>query len=55
VVERPDLRASMSFAFVAFIAPIPFFGIRELSKVIGEERMRDLFFRSHPKPVQQNA
>ncbi len=55
VVELPDFRASVSFAFMAFIALIPFFGIRELSKVIGEERMRDLFFRSHPTPVRRKA
>jgi hypothetical protein len=51
VIALPDFRAAVSFACMAFIALIPFFGIRELSKAIGEERMRDLFFRSRPQPA----
>jgi hypothetical protein len=31
---------------MTFVALIPFFGIRELSKVIGETQMQKLFFRS---------
>jgi hypothetical protein len=47
--ESPDLtslRTSLSFALMTFVALIPFFGIRELSKVIGEAQMQKLFFRS---------
>lgn len=48
-IEMTNLRVSVSFAFMAFVALIPFFGIRELSKVIGEDRMRTLFFRNATK------
>lgn len=48
-VELTNFRASLSFAFMAFIALIPFFGIRELAKVIGEDRLRDLFFHNTKK------
>src|SRR4051812_24377049 len=34
--ELTSLRTSLSFALMTFVALIPFFGIRELSKVIGE-------------------
>jgi len=54
-IEPNDLRTILSFSFMAFIALIPFFGIRELSKVIGEDQMRDLLFRSHAKSVQPKA
>jgi hypothetical protein len=46
VIEFTNVRVILSFSFLAFIALIPFFGIMELSKVIGREQMRDLFFRS---------
>jgi hypothetical protein len=46
-VEMTNIRVIFSFAFMAFIALIPFFGIRELSKVIGEDEMHELFFRRH--------
>ncbi len=48
-IEFTNVRVILSFSFLAFIALIPFFGIMELSKVIGREHMRDLFFRSHAK------
>jgi hypothetical protein len=48
-MELTDIRMTLSFSFLAFVALIPFFGIRELSKVIGEDEMRDLFFRRHRK------
>jgi hypothetical protein len=56
-IELTNVRVILSFSFLAFIALIPFFGIRELSKVIGEDLMRDLFFRKHKKIrlVQQKA
>jgi hypothetical protein len=55
-IELTNIRVIVSFSFMAFIALIPFFGIRELSKVIGEERMRELFFHRHKaiKPAQPN-
>ena len=39
----------LSFAFMAFVALIPFFGIREFGKVIGEDRMNDLLFHRRAK------
>lgn len=30
---------------MAFIALIPFFGITELSRVMGQEKFRELFFK----------
>lgn len=35
----------LSFAIMAFVALIPFFGIMQLSQLIGRKQMRDLFFR----------
>ena len=37
--------AALSLTLMAFVALIPFFGISELTRVLGEERMRALFFR----------
>ena len=34
-----------SLTFMAFIALIPFFGITELSRVMGQEKFRELFFK----------
>jgi hypothetical protein len=51
-IEPTDLRTALSFSFMAFVALIPFFGIREFGKVIGEDRMRDLLFRGHAKVPQ---
>ena len=48
-IELTNIRMILSFSILAFIALIPFFAIRELSKVIGEKQMRDLFFRHHKK------
>jgi hypothetical protein len=44
VLELDDMREILSLTFMAFVALIPFFGIRELSRVIGGEKMRELFF-----------
>jgi hypothetical protein len=33
-------------ALVIFVALIPFFGVKELARVLGEEKIRALFFRS---------
>ena len=55
-IELTNIRVIISFSFMTFIALIPFFGIRELAKVIGEERMRELFFHHHRaiKPAPPN-
>lgn len=39
---------AISLTLMAFVALIPFFGISELTRVLGEKPMRDLFFRSRP-------
>ena len=51
--EPTDLRTALSFSFMAFVALIPFFGIREFGMVIGEDRMRDILFRRRAK-IPQN-
>lgn len=51
-IEPSDLRTILSFSFMAFVALIPFFGIREFGKVIGEDRMRDILFRRPAKAAQ---
>ncbi|MBO6633999.1 hypothetical protein [Parvibaculum sp.] len=43
-----DLSSITSLAVMAFIALIPFFAISELTRVLGEERMRILFFGKPP-------
>jgi hypothetical protein len=48
-IDPNDLRTTLSFAFMAFVALIPFFGIREFGKVIGEDRMNDLLFHRRAK------
>jgi len=48
-LEFTSIRVILSFAFLAFIALIPFFGIMELTKVIGEQQIHELFFRRHAK------
>lgn len=35
----------ITITFMIFVALIPFFGINELSRVIGQDKMRDLFFK----------
>ncbi len=47
--ELTDARMILSFSFMAFVALIPFFGIRELGRVIGADQMRDLFFHGRTK------
>jgi hypothetical protein len=44
-IEFNSARMILSFAVMAFVALIPFFGIMELSELIGRKQMRDLFFR----------
>jgi hypothetical protein len=44
--ELTSLRTSLSFALMTFVALLPFFGIRELSRVLGEAQMQKLFFRN---------
>ncbi len=39
------LSGTAAVAVIMFIVLIPFFAFRELSLVIGKERMRDLFFK----------
>jgi hypothetical protein len=48
-IEFTNVRVILLFSFLAFIALIPFFGIMELGKVIGQDQMRELFFRDHTK------
>jgi len=42
--EMTSLRTALSFSLMTFVALLPFFGIRELSRVIGHKQMRELFF-----------
>jgi hypothetical protein len=37
---------SLAGSLVIFVALIPFFAVRELSRVLGGEKIRALFFRS---------
>jgi hypothetical protein len=37
-------------ALVVFVAFIPFFGVKELGRVLGEEKIRNLFFRRRADP-----
>jgi hypothetical protein len=37
-----------SLTIMIFVALVPFFGIRELGRIIGEDGMFDLFFRKAP-------
>jgi hypothetical protein len=48
-VELMNIRVISAFSFMSFIALIPFFGIMELSRVLGEDQMRKLFFHKHAK------
>jgi hypothetical protein len=36
-------------SLVVFVALLPFFGVRELGRVLGERRIRDLFFQTRSK------
>jgi hypothetical protein len=31
-----------------FVALIPFFAVNELSRILGQERLRELFFKPRP-------
>lgn len=44
-MDLASLPAILSLTVMIFVALIPFFGIRELGRVIGEDGMLDLFFR----------
>ncbi|MDO9125626.1 MAG: hypothetical protein Q7U42_02080 [Parvibaculum sp.] len=48
-MDLGSLPAILSLTVMIFIALIPFFGIRELGRVIGEDGMFDLFFRKRPE------
>ncbi|MBI5553004.1 MAG: hypothetical protein HY911_15945 [Desulfobacterales bacterium] len=37
-------------AMVVFVAFIPFFGVKELGRVLGEDKIRTLFFRRRTEP-----
>jgi hypothetical protein len=50
-VELMNIRVISAFSFMSFIALIPFFGIMELSRMLGEDQMRKLFFHKHAKPT----
>lgn len=47
--ELTSLRTTLSFSLMAFIALVPFFAVRELSKVLGDKQMRQLFFGERRK------
>ncbi|MBX3493998.1 MAG: hypothetical protein KF899_13620 [Parvibaculum sp.] len=44
-MDLSSLPAILSLTVMIFVALIPFFGIKELGRVIGEDGMFDLFFR----------
>jgi hypothetical protein len=48
VVElyRERLYETLAGALVIFVALIPFFGVKELGRVVGQEKIRALFFRN---------
>ena len=48
-MDLGSLPAVLSLTVMIFIALIPFFGIRELGRVIGEDGIFDLFFRKRPE------
>jgi hypothetical protein len=37
-----------SLTFMIFVALIPFFAVNELSRILGQERLRELFFKPRP-------
>jgi hypothetical protein len=43
-LEPADIRTMLSLFVMAFVALVPFFGITELSRTMGRDRMRELFF-----------
>ncbi|MEQ8326976.1 MAG: hypothetical protein RH951_07445 [Parvibaculum sp.] len=48
-MDLGSLPAILSLTVIIFVALIPFFGIRELGRIIGEDGMFDLFFRKGPR------
>jgi hypothetical protein len=44
-LDLSTVSAIVSVSVMAFIALVPFFGIRELGNAIGEDKMRELFLR----------
>jgi hypothetical protein len=58
VVElyREGFDELLAGSLVIFVALIPFFGVKELGRVLGEEKIRALFFRSRavePSPPER--
>jgi hypothetical protein len=43
--SKQGLHVVLATSLVVFVALIPFFGVRELGRVLGEKTIRDLFFR----------
>ena len=50
-LQLTGISTTLSLAVMAFVSLIPFFGIGELSKAVGEARMRELFFRKRQPPA----
>ena len=55
VLPHSSAATIFSLAMMAFVSLIPFFGISELTRIIGEERMRELFFRRPKTEVPGQA
>jgi hypothetical protein len=54
-MQLRTVREIMSFSFMTLVALVPFFAIMELTRLIGHDQMRALFFHSHAKEVQLKA
>ena len=52
-LDFSNLRVLLSAGTVTFASLLPFFGVRELSKVIGEKAMLDLFFVRRERFVRE--
>lgn len=46
------LMGILTLALLLFVMLIPFFGFTELQRVLGEDELRQIFFRSHHSAVQ---
>ncbi len=44
-IPLSDPAQIITITFMIFVALIPFFGINELTRLIGQDKMRDLFFK----------
>ncbi len=51
--EANNIQMVLSAAIVAFAALIPFFGLRELSRVLGGPQLHELFFKKREKFVPE--